>query len=419
MNNTASTTAPAAPLPQHARNIAEFIHTHSTDLGWVEDFYRHMHAHPDLSLQEENTAAVIAEKLSSFDCDVTQNIGGNGITAVFRNGSGPSVLMRADCDALPVQETTGLSYASRTPGVMHACGHDVHTSALLGLCAILNTHRNTWSGTFTALFQPAEEVTLGASRMIADSLDHIIPTPDVCLAQHVVAGPVGTVYSAPGPVLAACDTITVTLTGRSAHGSSPHLGIDPTYAAAMIVVRLQGIVGREISPSDFGVITVGTLSSGHSNNTIPQTATLVLNCRFYDTEVRDKTYAAIERVVRAEAAASGLPLEPTIEFSAHGELTDNSPEVFAHIRPVFDATFGHNSVDATPWTASEDFSEIPRHFGVPYLLWTLGVTEHSLWDSGDPVPANHSSDFAPAQESVAYAIQAATAAVLGYLWCEA
>ncbi|HIW95535.1 MAG TPA: amidohydrolase [Candidatus Corynebacterium gallistercoris] len=400
------------PNPQ---SIADFVRTHGVDLSWQQEFYRWMHAHPELSLQEERTAAFIREKLEGFGCDVTTGIGGHGITAVWRNGEGPTVLFRADFDALPVTETTGLDYASQTQGVMHACGHDVHTSALMGLCAVADKTQEQWSGTLIALFQPAEEVTRGANMMIADGLDDIIPAPDVCLGQHVVPQEAGVVMSAPGPVLAACDTITITLHGRSAHGSQPHEAIDPTYLAAMIVVRLQGIVGRETSPEDFAVITVGTLSSGHTNNTIPDTATLVLNCRFYDTDVRDRTYEAIKRVVRGECIASGSPKEPEFGFSAHGELTDNSPAVFEHVRPVFDATFGERSITAERWTASEDFSEIPRHFGVPYLFWTVGATSPALWNSGDPVPGNHSGDFAPTQEALEAATDAAIAASMSYL----
>lgn len=404
-------------------NIAEFISNHGVDLSWQDSFYQWMHENPELSLQEEQTAKHITARLAQMDCEVTTGIGGHGITAVFRNpGSAeikadePTVLMRADFDALPVQEITGLPYASKNDGVMHACGHDMHATALMGLCAVLDERRDAWHGTFIALFQPAEEVTAGASNMINDGLADKIPTPDVCLGQHILPGRLGTVMSAPGPVLAACDTITITLHGKSSHGSSPQDSIDPTFLAAMIVVRLQGIVGREVAPSDFAVITVGTLSAGHTNNTIPDSATLVLNCRFYDTDVRDKTYAAIERVVRAECDASGCEVPPEFVYSAHGELTDNTPSTFEHVRPVFDAVFGEDSIDAEPWTASEDFSEIPRHFKVPYLFWTIGTTDPELWNSGEPVPGNHHGAFAPSIEALGTSTDAALAATLSYLF---
>ena len=406
----------STPSPSTRKDIADFLARKLPDLSWTRQFYEWMHQHPELSLEEEKTAEFIHAKLKEFDCDITTGIGGYGITAVFDNGPGPTILMRADFDALPVTEDTGLPYASVNEGVMHACGHDAHTTALMAACAVLDSRREAWSGTFIAVFQPAEEVTLGARNMVEDGLDKVIPTPDLCLGQHIIPGRSGTVMSAPGPVLAACDTITVELFGKSAHGSQPHESIDPTYLASLIVVRLQAIVGREVAPSDFAVVTVGTLTSGNTNNTIPDKATLVLNCRFYDTTVRDKVYAAIDRVVRGECIASGCEKDPIITFSAHGELTDNDQVVFDHVRPVFDSVFGDRSIDMEPWTASEDFSEIPRHFQVPYLFWTVGVTDPKVWESGKNIPGNHFPTFHPTDEAVVTAQEAAIAGVLSYLW---
>lgn len=403
--------------------IAEFVDNHGVDLSWAGDFYTWMHQHPELSEHEEQTAAYILDRLQSLGAEVTSGIGGHGITAVWRNGDGPTVLYRADFDALPVAEDTGAAYASQNPGVMHACGHDVHTTALMGLCEIMDARQDAWSGTFIALFQPAEEVTRGATSMIEDGLAERIPAPDVCLGQHVMPGPVGTVFSAAGPVMAACDTLTVTLHGVSSHASAPHNSVDPTFLAAMIVVRLQGIVGREIAADDFAVVSVGTLTAGHTNNTIPDTATLVLNCRFYDTAVRDRTYAAIERVIQAECAASGTPQPADIVYSARGELTDNDRTVHETVRPVFDAVFGEGSQDAVRWTASEDFSEIPRHFGVPYEFWLTGCTDRDEWATAvaadrvaQDIPGNHSPRFLPAPGTVETATRAAVAGVLAYLW---
>lgn len=399
-------------------SIRNFLDTHGVDLDWQEDFYRWLHQHPELSGEEKLTADAIAHKLREFHCQVRTSIGGYGITAVFENGPGPVILMRADFDGLPVQEDTGLPWSSLHEGVMHACGHDVHTSALMGLCAILDERRDIWSGTFIALFQPAEENTTGARSMVEDGLADIIPRPDICFGQHVVPGSVGTVMSAPGPVLAACDTITITLYGQSAHASMPHLSIDPGYLAAMIVVRLQGIVGREVPASEFAVISVGSIIAGHTNNTIPDTAQLILNCRFYDTDVRDQTYAAIERVVQGECQASGCPRPADILYSAHGELTDNDPDVFSRVRPQFNEVFGDLSQDSIRWTASEDFSEIPRHFGVPYLFWTVGLTDPELWEAAQDssaIPANHQPTFAPAPGTLETCTRAAATAVLSYL----
>ena len=394
------------------RQLAALINGHGVPLEWQREFYQWMHAHPELSTEEAETAARILDKLSEYSCEVISGIGGHGIVAIFRNGSGPCALMRADFDALPVREETGAPFASVYEGRMHACGHDIHTTALLGLCAIMDACRDHWAGTFIALFQPAEETSTGAAAMVSDGLCEFIPRPDVCFGQHVVAGPAGTVMSMPGPALAACDTITITLYGRSAHGSMPHQSIDPTFLAAMIVVRLQGIVGREVSPFEFAVVTVGSLISGHTNNTVPETATLVLNCRFYSEDVKQRVYQAIHRVVTAECAASGCEQEPDFQYSAHGELTDNSPEVFATVRPLFDAVFGDASTDAQPWTASEDFSEIPRALGVPYLYWTVGVTPPGV----DTPPVNHMPTFLPEYApTISAATRAGAAAVLSYL----
>ena len=390
----------------------------SQDLGWQLPFYKKLHQHPELSEAEQQTAAWIAEKLSDFDCQVITTIGGYGIVAIFTNGVGKTALMRADFDALPVVEETGVDFAA-TNGCMHACGHDLHTTALLGLCQVLNDRRDLWHGTFIALFQPSEENGDGANSMVKDGLHELIPAPDVCFAQHIIKGRAGTVLSKAGPALAACDSIEITLYGRSAHGSMPHDSIDPTYAAAMIVLRLQGIVGREVPPQDFAVVSVGTLESGNSNNTIPGTARHVLNCRTYNEEIKATLYAAIERVVRAEAAASGMTVPPKIRYFAHGPLTSNDPEVFATVRPRFDAVFGAASTDAISWTASEDFSAIPDAFNAPYLYWFIGCTPQQLWDEAscpDSLPGNHMPTFLPEFEpTIAACNKAAFVAVMSYL----
>lgn len=403
--------------PELVSNIAD-----TTDLGWQRSFYQKLHQHPELSGQEEQTARWIAEKLAEFNCEVTTNIGGFGIVAVFKNGTGPTALMRADFDALPVVEKTGVEFAA-TNGHMHACGHDMHTTALLGLCQMMDTRRDTWHGTFIALFQPAEENGTGAAGMVKDQLLLKIPAPDVCFAQHIIKGRAGNVQSMAGPTLASCDSIEIVLTGRSAHGSMPHAAIDPTYAAAMIVVRLQGIVGREIPPDEFAVVSVGTLESGNSNNTIPGTARIVLNCRTYSDDVKATLYAAIERVITAEATASGMTVAPQIRYFAHGPLTSNDPQVFAQVRANFDAVFGAASTDATRWTASEDFSAIPDAFNAPYLYWFVGCTPQTQWDKAmaggsttEILPGNHMPTFLPEfGPTVDACRKAALTAVLSYL----
>ncbi|UDL77285.1 amidohydrolase [Corynebacterium uberis] len=404
----------------------------TADLGFQRAFYEDLHEHPDLSGQERATAARIEERLAHYDCEVHTHIGGFGIVAIFRNGPGPVVLMRADFDALPVKEDTGVDFASTrvqarpdgsTAPVMHACGHDMHTTALMGVCATLDADRDRWNGTFIALFQPSEENGVGADAMIADGLASIIPKPDVCFGQHIMPGRAGEVQTMAGGQLAAADSIRITIPGVSAHGSMPHKAVDPVYVAAMIIIRLQGIVGRKVDPNEFAVITVGSVRAGEVNNIIPESAQLQLNCRFYNDAVKKRVLAAIQRVVKAECTASGCPAAPSFEFFSHAEVTDNSTEVFDRVRPIFDKVFGAKSVEAKRSTVSEDFSHIPRALGVPYMFWFIGCTPHDVWDNAvangtvdEDVPVNHMPTFLPDYEpTVESATRAGVAAALTYL----
>lgn len=424
---------PSVTPATNAAHAVEILQNHTIDLSWQKDVYRHLHENPELSRAEKNTAAFIAKELKALDgYTVHEGVGGFGVVGILENGEGPTVLFRADIDALPVREETGIDFASTATGiardgsttsVMHACGHDMHMTAGLGLATLMSGIRDKWSGTFIALFQPSEELASGAQDMIDDGLADLIPHPDVCFGQHIVPGPAGQVMSMPGPALAGCDTIDITLTGRSAHGSMPHNSIDPTYLAAAIVLRLQGIVGREVPPGEFGVISVGTLQSGNSNNTIPGMARIVLNIRYYSNEIRDILINGIERVVRGECIASGADIDANIEYSDHGEVTDNDAQVFSAIRPAFDSLLHDDSVDAVRWTASEDFSNIPRALGSPYVYWTVGATPRDQWNAAvaadrvvEDIPSNHMSTFLPDfTPTVNASTTAAAAAVLTYL----
>lgn len=413
-------------------DIARLLNSHEIDLSFQRPLYEYLHERPELSGQEAETFAKIQETLTRFNCEVVSPIGGFGSVAIFRNGDGPTVLFRADIDGLPVKEETGVPHASTRvrpradgsmAGVMHACGHDMHTTALLGVCALLDGAREHWSGTFIALFQPAEENATGANAMISDGLVTRIPRPDVCLGQHVMPGRAGEVQTMPGAQFAACDSIRITVYGRSAHGSMPHRAIDPTYIAAMIIIRLQGLVGREVDPDDFAVISVGQLTAGKANNIIPESAELVLNCRFFDNTTKRRIYSSIRRIVEAECAASQSPAAPQFEFFAHGELIDNSPEVYGVVRPTFDQVFGRNSVDAIRTSVSEDFANIPAAFRAPYMFWTVGCTPADQWDKAvadgtvdTTIPVNHQSTFLPDyQPTVDAATKAGAAAALTYL----
>ena len=365
-------------------------------LEWQRALYEHFHRHPELSLQEQATAERIEQELAGIGL-AAQRIGGTGVVAVLENGPGPTVLARADIDALPVPEATGLPYASEADGVMHACGHDMHIVALLGAVRVLDEHRDAWSGTYVALFQPAEETAAGAGAMLDDGLVERVPRPDVALAQHVMPTAAGVIGTTAGPVLSAGDSLRITVHGRGAHGSMPHEAIDPVVLAAAIVLRLQTIVSRETRPDQFAVVTVGALHAGSKSNIIPDRAELLLNLRTYDAALRGRIIAAIERIVRAECEAAGSPREPELEYYDQFPLTANDASVDRTVTDAFTAHFGADRVVRTvPVTASEDFSRHPDAFGAPYAYWFVGSTPPEALASGSAVPANHSPAFAPA-----------------------
>ncbi|HET7071926.1 MAG TPA: amidohydrolase [Nocardioides sp.] len=304
---------------------------------WQEDFYRDLHAHPELPHQERRTAGLVAARLRDAGCEVHEGVGDTGVVGIVRNGAGPSVLLRADMDALPVREETGLSYASTrtiddgTP-VMHACGHDVHVTCLLGSVTLLAQSSEQWSGTLVAVFQPAEETADGARAMVESGLVDLVGQVDVAMAQHVLPFAAGRVGTRPGPTLSAADSMRITLHGRGAHGSMPQAAVDPVVLAASVVVRLQTVVAREVAPGDTAVLTVGSIQAGTKSNVIPDHAVLLLNVRTYDEHTRSTVLAAIERIVRGECEASGSPKEPEFALFDRYPLTDNDTDVTGRVR---------------------------------------------------------------------------------------
>ena len=386
---------------------------------WQEDLYKDLHAHPELSSQEVQTAAEIVQRLEGFGYAV-QRIGG-GVVGVLANGEGPTVLMRADIDALPVTEQTGLPYASTattvdaagaTVGLMHACGHDVHIVCLLGAAELLAASPQDWRGTFIALFQPAEETAAGARAMVEDGLTAKVPRPDVAFGQHVLNHAAGVIGTHTGPVLSAGDSVRITVFGKGSHGSMPHLSVDPVVLAASIVLRLQTIVSREVKPGEFAVVTVGSSVAGSKSNIIPDRAVLLLNLRTYDMGVRQTVVDAIERIVRAECEAAGSPEPPTFDYYDQYPLTDNDPNVSATVTAAFRAHFGDDRVmELGRVTASEDFSRVPDAFGTPYTYWGIGG-----FPPDRPGPPNHSPTFAPLiQPTLSTGTEAIVVATLAYL----
>lgn len=378
---------------------------------WQEEFYRTLHQHPELGHQEVRTAAKVSELLDSYGFEVHEKVGSTGVIGMLRNGDGPVVLMRADMDALPVEEATGLPYASteRTSDedgndvpVMHACGHDVHVSCLLGAARLLSESRENWTGTYIALFQPAEELADGATTMVEDGLQQLIPKPDVAFAQHVLAFPAGQVGTRPGAFLSSGDSLRVTVWGRGSHGSMPHLAVDPAVLASSIVMRLQTIVAREVPPGEFAVVTVGRLQAGSKSNIISDHAVLELNIRTFSEATRNMVISAIHRIVEAECHASGSPKSPIFEFYEQYPLTDNDEEATTTVAEAFANYFGENASTLDRQSASEDFSHIPHALGVPYTYWAVGGIDAEQYaqavEAGTvstQISANHSPSFAP------------------------
>jgi hippurate hydrolase len=397
-----------------------------------EAFYKDLHQNPELSHQERRTAERVATRLQEYGCTVHSGIGGTGVAGVLANGRGPTVLLRADMDALPVLEDTGAEYASTVTArdrdgqevpVAHACGHDVHVSCLLGAGKLLADHRGRWSGTLVALFQPAEETGDGARGMVDDGLLQRIPAPDVALAQHVLPGVAGTVGTRPGPFLTEADSMRITVYGRGGHGSMPQTTVDPVVLAALITIRLQTVVSREVAPGETAVLTVGSLQAGTKSNIVPDRAVLQLNLRSYSRPVRQRMMDAIRRMVRAECQASGSPRDPDFETFDSFPLTDNDPGATSRVAAAFRAQFGERAGEAGQQTASEDFSDVPRAAGIPYTYWAIGGSDPDAYRDAeragriqDDVPANHSPKFLPVlQPTLRTGTEALVTAALAWL----
>jgi hippurate hydrolase len=368
----------------------------------LEAFYKDVHRHPELSMREERTAALAADRLQMAGFEVTTGVGTTGVVGLLRNGDGPTVMLRADMDALPVQEQTGLDYASSTDGVMHACGHDMHVAWLAGAAARLSAARGEWQGTLMAVFQPAEETAQGAQAMIDDGLFDRFPKPDVVLGQHVMPAPAGSIGTRSGVITSAADSFEIRMFGRGAHGSMPEASVDPVLMAAATVLRLQTIVSREVAPAQSAVVTIGAFQAGTKENVIPDEAVIKLNVRTFDEAVRTHVLDAIKRIVEAEAQASGAPRRPEITSLDQYQLVRNDPDAAARVRTAFRMHFGDERVvDIPPISASEDFGSFGSEWNTPSVFWTVGGTDPDAYrrakDAGrlSELPTNHNPRFAP------------------------
>ncbi len=383
----------------------------ATLLVELEGIYRDLHANPELSMQERRTSGVAAAWLRRHGYDVTEGVGGTGVVGLLRNGDGPTVLLRADMDALPIQESTGLAYASdrsgtdrfgQTTAIAHACGHDMHIVWLMGASRILAENRAAWRGTVMAVFQPGEETGQGARAMIEDGMVKRFPKPDVCLGQHVMPLPAGQIGWRVGTMLSAGDSWEVTLFGRGAHGSMPQKSVDPVVMAASAVMRLQTVVSREVAMTESAVVTVGTMQAGTNENIIPDRALLRLNVRTFKEEVRARVLGAIKRILEAEAEASGAPRPPAFSVLSEFPLTRNDAAATRKVVAALERRFGGARVtEVGSATASEDFGLFGTAWNVPSVFWVVGGIDPGTYRKAqaagkvDELPANHAPDFAP------------------------
>jgi len=376
----------------------------------LEEIYKDIHRNPELSMQEFRTAKIAADYLTKYQYEVSTGIGVTGVVGLMKNGEGPVVMLRADMDALPIAEATGLPYSSTKVardeegievGVSHVCGHDLHVTWLMGAARLFSEHKDQWKGTLMAVFQPGEEVGRGAQGMIDDGMMDRFPKPDIILGQHVMVGEAGTVRHRSGAILSAGNSLKVKLFGRGAHGSQPQTSIDPVIMAAATTMRLQTIISREIAPIENAVLTIGALQAGTKENIIPEDATIKLNIRTFDDGVKDHILSAVKRICCAECTASNAPRDPEFTTIDSYPMTVNDAVSTAKVAKAFDAQFGDKSYESQPASASEDFSVFGTSWKVPYVFWFVGGTDPKTYLDAiknnllNSIPSNHSPKFAP------------------------
>ena len=391
------------------------------ELPSLVETYKSFHEAPELSLHEEKTSGTLASKLRALGYDVTDRVGGYGVVALMKNGNGPVLLIRTDMDALPVNEQTGLPYASRVTNVMHACGHDIHMTTLVGTATMLAQLKNRWHGTVMLIGQPAEETVQGAAAMLHDRLYDRFGTPTYAIALHDNSSlPAGQIAYRPGPFMAGTDSVDIAVRGLGGHGARPELTKDPVVVASEIVLALQTIVSRERSPLDPVVVTVGTIQGGTRRNIIPDEVQLGLTVRTFKPEVRTRVLQSIERVAKGVALAAGIPEDraPIVTVSKEGaEPTDNDPALTERLAKALAREMGvRNVVEMDPMMVSEDFGRFGLGGKIPICMLNVGAVDPAKIASGARLPSLHSSEFAPLPDAtIRGAVKAMTISALELL----
>ena len=415
--------------------ISFFVYGDSHKQVDLLNLYKNLHLNPELSFKEEKTSAKLALILNDMGYEVTTGIGGNGVVALLRNGDGKTVMLRADMDGLPVEERTGASYASRTRTInddglevftMHACGHDIHMTVLIGTARYLIENKSNWAGTLLLILEPAEEVSGGARNMINDGLFSKFPRPDYNLALHVSASmQAGKVGYLPGWAMANVDSVDITVKGLGGHGAYPHTTKDPVVLSAQIITQLQTIVSRQIAPTDPAVVTIGSIHGGTKHNVIPNEVKLQLTLRSYTDEVRNNTIASIKRIVRGSAIAAGLPesLYPIVTIKdEYTPAVFNNPDLVEKLRKSFEKSLGEeNALKVSPVMGGEDFGMFGRVEPIiPTALFWLGAVNKNIYEKATrddiALPSLHSDLFLPdAKPTIETGVKAMSNAALDLL----
>ncbi|KAK3996165.1 metal-dependent amidase/aminoacylase/carboxypeptidase [Cladorrhinum sp. PSN332] len=411
-----------------AQTSSQLASAYRPDLTPYENLYRQLHSAPELSRHEAATAAIIASTLQNLPgIDVKTGIGGHGVVGILRNGPGPTVLLRAELDALPVQEQTGLPYASVTPRVMHACGHDLHMTALLASAHLLHRAQEYWTGTLVFLFQPDEETGAGAQSMVDDGLydelKHAVPHPTVVLGGHVMPMRAGSISTRVGAFNSSSESVRITLYGHGGHGAKPHKAIDPVVMACSVVLKLQTIVSREMDPMEAAVVTVGSIQAGIAPNVIPDEATILVNFRSFSTSSQEMLRNSITRIVNMESATFGAPKPPLIKRIAYFPLLFNDPSATITLKESMSLHFGAEFLPDLPASpGSEDISNLATPVSAPVCFWNYGGISPEIFDAApdkaalDRIPANHNASFAPVvQPTLTVATDAYAVAALTFL----